>query len=63
VSDLFLFLAGTIVTLMVAAVVFLLMWGAAHEPRPGEAFERPSDRQDERARDARIQFERTRRAF
>jgi hypothetical protein len=53
VSDLFIFLAGTIVTLMVAAAVLLLMWGAAHEPRPSEAFERPSDMRGERARDAR----------
>lgn len=51
-SDLALFVAGTIVTLMVAAAVTLLMWGAANEPRPGEAFERPQETRGERARDA-----------
>ncbi len=49
-NDLFLFLAGTIVTMMVAAAVLLLMWGAAHEPRSGEALEPPSDIRGERAR-------------
>lgn len=52
-SDVFVFLAGTIVTLMVSAAVLLLMWGAAHEPRPGEPFERPSEMRGERARDVR----------
>lgn len=38
-SDLFIFLFGTLVSLFCAAAVGLLVWGAAHEPRPGEPYE------------------------
>jgi hypothetical protein len=41
VNDAIIFLVGTIVTLMVAAAVTLLFWGAANEPRPGEPLETP----------------------
>ena len=38
-ADLFIFLAGLVVTSIVGSAVFLLMWGAAHEPAAGEPFE------------------------
>lgn len=42
-ADLFIFVAGLVVTLMVAGAVTLLLWGAANEPRHREPLE-PSQR-------------------
>lgn len=52
-SDVFLFLIGTLVTLIVSAAVALLMWGAAREPRAGEARPLPRVRSSWAARPSR----------
>jgi len=54
-SDVFLFLIGSLVTLVVSAAVGLLFWGAMNEPRPGAEPSRlrkvePSPRRESGAR-------------